>query len=240
MGGPCAVRVASLFLLAACWLQAARTDAQSVHDGGVWLSLNTQGDFDPLLPSQSKLRWWFDGHLRYLEDAGGYNQSIARPALGYAITPNATLWLGYAWINESPVSGQPSFNENRIWEQLTWAHRFRNSTISTRTRLEQRFVETGGDTGSRFRHLGKIDRPFRCESRLSLVAWDEAFFDLNSTDWGQQASFSQNRAFVGLGWQFRGNGKPKIEFGYLNQFLRRRSADDGFNHIASLNWFWTF
>jgi len=214
--------------------------AQSGQDGGVWFSANTQGVLGDRCAHKPGLRWWFDGHLRYLDDSGGYNQSIIRPALGYAINPNTALWWGYAWINELPTSGAPAFNENRMWEQLTWSRKCQRASMLSRTRLEQRFVETGDDTGWRFRQLVKVDRPLDFQPRLSLVAWDEAFFDLNSTDWGQQGSFSQNRLFIGMGWKFSGKNKPKIEVGYLNQFLRRQSAVDQSNHIASLNWFWTF
>lgn len=214
--------------------------AQTGHDGGAWLSINTQGVVGDRCPNQPGLRWWFDGHLRYLDDSGGYHQSIIRPALGYAITPNAALWWGYAWINELPTSGAPAFSENRMWEQLTWARECERATLSTRSRLEQRFVETGSNTGWRFRQLVKVDRPLERQPHLSLVAWDEAFFELNSTDWGQQDSFAQNRVFAGIGWRCSGKNSPKIEVGYLNQFLRRKGADDQFNHVASLNWFWTF
>lgn len=233
-------RLGTLFVLLALTGNSNTIHAQSDQDGGVWFSANTQGVLGNRCEHKPGLRWWFDGHLRYRDDSGGYNQSIIRPALGYAINSNTALWWGYAWINELPASGAPSFNENRMWEQLTWSGKCNAASILSRTRLEQRFVETGDDTGWRFRQLLKIDRPLDFQPRLSLVAWDETFFDLNATDWGQQDSFSQNRLFIGMGWKCSGKNKPKIEVGYLNQFLRRQGADDQSNHIASLNWFWTF
>jgi hypothetical protein len=232
--------LAAIVLAWVCLGHTTTSLAQSGQDRGAWFSVNTQGVVGDRCAHKPGLRWWFDGHLRYLDDSGGYNQSIIRPALGYALNPNTALWWGYAWINESPTSGAPAFNENRMWEQLTWSRECGLATLSTRSRLEQRFVETGDDAGWRFRQLVKLDRPLEFQPRLSVVAWDEAFFDLNSTDWGQQDSFSQNRIFVGLGWKCSGMNQPKIEVGYLNQFLRRQNADDQSNHIASLNWFWTF
>lgn len=214
-------------------------NAQSAHDFGAWFSVNTQGKCDHR-GERSKLRWWFDGHLRYLDDSDGFNQSIFRPGIGYQLNPNTNVWMGYAWINELPANGNPVFDENRIWQQLIWSKKLDQRTVWSRSRLEQRFVETGSDTGWRFRQFCKMDRPLHEESSLSIVAWDEFFLDLNETDWGQQGSFSQNRIFVGLGKKFDGPNSPKIEIGYLNQFLRRKSADDRFNHILSVNWFWTF
>lgn len=214
-------------------------NAQSIHDFGSWFSVNTQGKFNSC-SEDSKLRWWFDGHLRYLDDSDGFNQSIFRPGIGYQVNSNTNVWMGYAWINELPANGNPVFDENRIWQQLLWSKKLDLRTVWSRSRLEQRFVETGSDTGWRLRQFLKIDRPFHEGSTLSFVAWDEFFLDLNETDWGQQGSFSQNRVFVGLGKKFDGPHSPKIEIGYLNQFLRRKSADDRFNHIVSANWFWTF
>jgi len=212
---------------------------QTVDDFGSWFSVNTQGKFNRCA-EESKLRWWFDGHLRYLDDSDGFNQSIFRPGIGYQLTPNANAWIGYAWINELPANGNPVFDENRIWQQLLWSKKVGQQKLFSRSRLEQRFVETGSDTGWRFRQFVKMDRPFHEESPVSFVAWDEVFFDLNETDWGQQGSFSQNRLFLGLGRKFDVPNSPKIEIGYLNQFIRRKSAGDRYNHILSVNWFWTF
>jgi hypothetical protein len=228
-----------LWLWCAIAITCHHCNGQTVHDFGSWFSVNTQGKCNPCAEN-SKLRWWFDGHLRYLDDSDGFNQSIFRPGLGYQLNPNTNVWIGYAWINELPANGNPVFDENRIWQQLIWSKKVGQRALMSRSRLEQRFVETGSDMGWRFRQFCKMDRPFHEESSLSFVAWDEMFFDLNETDWGQQGSFSQNRLFVGLGKKFCGPNKPKVEIGYLNQFLRRKSADDRFNHILSVNWFWTF
>ena len=214
--------------------------AQSVHDSGTWLSVNTQGGIDAEYRGHSRLKWWFDGHLRFADDAGGYNQSIVRPGIGYQLSDKTTLWAGYAWINETPVSGNPNFDENRTWQQLIWSHQLCQSALTTRSRVEQRFVETGSDTGWRFRQFAKLARPFQFESRLSAVIWDEVFFDLNSTDWGQSGGFSQNRVFVGLGWKFDTRHEPRIEVGYFNQFLRKRSSTDRYTHVVAVNWFWDF
>ena len=214
--------------------------AQTTDDFGSWFSYNTAGKLNAY-DEESKLRWWFDGHLRFLDDSGGFTQSILRPGLGYQLTENTTAWLGYAWINTLPPSGAPVFDESRFWQQLLWSNKVGQQTLFSRSRLEQRWVETGDDTGWRFRQFVKSDRPFCEGSPWSFVAWDEAFFDLNVTDWGQQGSLSQNRLFLGLGRKLNGANKPKFEIGYLNQFERRKSAPgDRFNHIVSANWFFTF
>ena len=216
-----------------------KCSAQTVHDFGGWFSANMTGK-SYFLPEDSKLRWWFDGHLRYFDDAGGFGQSIFRPGVGYQLNPNTSLWLGYGWINESPVSGNPTFSENRIFQQLLWSDKLGEFSVQSRTRLEQRYVETGSDTGWRFRQFCRAHREIQPESPWILVAWDEIFVDLNTTDWGQNGSFSQNRLFLGIGRKLNGPNSPRLEIGYLNQFIRRKSAGDTINHILSTNWFWNF
>ena len=102
------------------------SQAQNQDDFGSWFWINTQGSLSPESNSESRLWWWFDGHLRYL------------------------------------------------------------------------------------------------------------------TDWGQIGSFSQNRVFTGIGYNLNGLNKPRLEVGYLNQFLRRPGDVDPVNHVLSVNWFWSF
>ena len=177
------VMLACLLLVMA--LPGRTAFAQTEDDFGAWFSINTQGKLRAS-NEDSKLRWWFDGHLRYFDDSDGFNQSIFRPGIGYQLNPNTNVWLGYAWINELPTSGAPPFDEHRIWQQLIWSKKFCQQTVSSRSRLEQRFVETGSDTGWRLRQFVKVDRPFYESSRGSFVVWDEMMLDLNTTDWGQQ------------------------------------------------------
>ena len=235
MGSLVLATAAFFFVLGSC----CQTQAQTIHDFGSWFSLNTQGKIKRC-SEESRLLWWFDGHLRYLDDSDGFHQSIFRPGLGYQITPNTNFWVGYAWINTLPPTGTELVDENRLWQQLMWAPKFKSFSFLSRSRFEQRFVETGDDTGLRFRQFFKVDRPFRCNSPYSLVAWNETFFDLNETDWGQRGSLGQNRLFLGVGKKFDGANIPKIEVGYLNQYARSKPGDDRVNHILSLNWFFTF
>lgn len=214
--------------------------AQSVHDAGQWSSLNLQGDLKFDGSDHSRIKWWFDGHMRLFDDADGYGQSIVRPAIGYKLRDNVTVWLGYGWINETNVAGN-NFDENRIFQQLIWTRKFQQINFQSRTRLEQRFVETGNDMGWRFRQFNKFLRPFEFNPQLSAILWNEAFIDLNQTDWGQAGTFSQNRLFSGFGWTLEQYAnQPRVEIGYMHQFIRRPGADDTHNHVLGINWFANF
>jgi hypothetical protein len=207
---------------------------QSVADGGQWTALFSQGDFD-VYPSP--LKWWFDGHLRLLDDTDGLHQSIIRPGVGWSLSEDLAAWAGYGWIHTVPVTGN-DFDEHRIWQQLTWSRGNEVRTLALRPRLEQRFLETGDDMGWRFRQLVRMQYHLPDLPRLSFVAWDEIFFHLNDTDWGAASGFDQNRAFVGFGWKHQPSSPLRTEIGYLNQTINTPAGADRVNHILSVNFYY--
>ena len=207
--------------------------AQTDHDEGLWLMFVGQGDFDAKEGPAQHLRWWVDIQPRWAAD--GTDQFLARPGLGYAFLDKASAWLGYAFVRtEREESGH--VDENRIWQQLNWTPSAGDVDFLSRTRLEQRWLDSGDDTGWRARQFVKATYPLPSRPRLFLSGYDEVFFDLNDTDWGQDTGFAQNRLFAGIGWKFDPEGHVVGEFGYLNQFVER-SGDDQMNHILSLNFF---
>jgi Protein of unknown function (DUF2490) len=217
----------------------ARTETK--EDEGLWLMLAGQGGFEAVRENPSDFRWWLDIQPRYFNAGDGLVQTLVRPGVGYAFADNAAAWLGYAWIvTERENAG--SSEEHRIWQQLTWSPEGAWLNLSSRTRLEQRFLKTGDDVGWRFRQFFKGTRPIAADSRLYLSVYDEVFVDLNDTDWGQRSGISQNRLFLGLGWKFGSStrsGPASLEVGYLNQFINRPRVDR-MNHILSINLFLNF
>jgi len=212
-------------------LTAAAPALAQESDIGAWFAFAGQGHFDQR-SDDARWRWWFDAHARFFEDSNGFDQGILRPGIGYDLSTSSTLWLGYGRFDNDP-SGAPSYVEHRVWQQFTWATKTGPGVFYSRTRLEQRFVETGDDTGWRLRQFQRYTRPLEPRSRLGLRLWDELFFDLNDTDWGANTGFAQNRLFVGLGWTFERAEHLTLEFGYLNQFIVGSSASDSLNHILS-------
>lgn len=212
--------------------------AQVVDDGGLWLALFAQGNLQGVADHpQRSLKWWFDGHGRFLEDADGFNQSIVRPGIGWTLNDEAAAWAGYGWIRTSPIAGD-DFDEHRIWQQTTWSRRLDPATYALRSRLEQRFLETGDDVGLRFRQLFRFQHDLPQSEHFSFVTWDELFFHLNDTDWGANNGFDQNRIFVGLGWKHSPDSRGRTEVGYLNQSIHSRYSDDRSHHILSINFYW--
>ncbi len=232
-----------LFAWTRCFVAAAslglisNLHAQTIHDGGMWLAFFGNDDLKIRDPQKLKLKWWFDSQLRLLEDADGLQQSLIRPGIGLEIEENTTLWGGYAWIHNSPITGD-NFDEHRIWQQWMWTPKSEVMNYVIRLRYEQRYVETGDDVGLRWRQFFRAQRKLQARPNLSLVAWNETFFHLNNTDWGAETGFDQNRLFLGLGIENRFATRGRFEIGYLNQTIDQSGPSVRSNHILSLNYFY--
>ncbi|MGX2038645.1 DUF2490 domain-containing protein [Methylocaldum sp. MU1018] len=207
--------------------------AESLEDFQTWGNITAVGGFGFVDPKLKNVRYWLEGQGRFGEETTRLSQSMVRPALGYALNDRASVWLGYAWIFTDRPFTRRRFDENRIWQQLLWTQPTAFGSFSSRTRFEQRFIETGSDTGWRFRQLVKLSVPLSFAPDFSLVGWEEVFVNINKTDWGADDGLDQNRVFVGLGYNF--DKHIKTEIGYMNQYIRRAEAADRISHVLSVS-----
>lgn len=214
---------------------SVESSGQTIDDTGLWFAALGNGEFESL-GEESRLRWWFDAHYRLRNDTDGFNQSIVRPGMGYAIDDTQTIWAGYGWINTSPILGE-DFDEHRFWQQWTATPSAGDWQFLHRSRFEQRWVETGDDVGLRWRQLVRGQRKLSSFPELSFILWDELFLNFNDTDWGARSGLDQNRLFIGYGYKRCEHARVRTEIGYLNQFVNRQGNVDGMNHILSVNFF---
>jgi len=222
--------------LLACALVLSLTSTSRAQDSdvGAWFAFIGQGHFEHPDPD-ARWRWWFDGHARFFEDSDGFDTSIVRPGIGYDIAPGTTLWMGYGWIRNDPADTD-HFDEHRFWQQLTYGRNIGSASRAfSRTRLEQRFDDRGGETGWRLRQFLRWVQRVAPDARFAFRFWDEAFIDLNDTNWGADTGFRQNRAFAGFGWDLDEERQYTLEFGYMNQWLLNENADDANNHILAVS-----
>lgn len=205
--------------------------AHASEDWQTWGAVVATGDIGG---GDSTVRYWLEGQGRFNDDSSRFNQGIVRGALGYVVAPRTTVWAGYAFVPTDPQNRRDDIVEHRAWQQLTWSsdRPVAGFTLATRTRLEQRLIESTDDTGWRFRQLVKLTRPLAGDGAVYWSFWDELFVNFNDTDWGADGGIDQNRVFAGIGVGLAVNAKAEI--GYLNQFVRRANRDDAHNHILSL------
>jgi len=221
----------SPFVLLLAAFIGSNSKADSIDDFGAWGTIQGQGSFISSDSAASKWQWWMEGQGRLFNDAGHLGQSIIRPGVGYKLSDQVSVWLGYAWVNTSTL-GKQATDEHRIWQQLSWNHAYSWGNMATRTRLEQRLLSNGNDTGWRFRQFLKYTHPLYSK-RVYLSLWDEVFVNINSTDWGENNGFGQNRIFAGLGLFIDSQRHFRFELGYMNQFVHHENRIDQMNHLIS-------
>jgi hypothetical protein len=178
-----------------------------------------------------------------LDDAGHIDQLLLRPALGYQLTDNLSIWQGYAWVgsyNQRHIPPQsPFFEESRIYQQVNYTHRFQSLKILSRTRLEERWIEHVDGTAVRFRTMLRGAYPLPMAPEWALVVSDEIFVHLNTVGTrGPAAGFDQNRFFVGINRTF--SKYLNMDIGYQNQLLNSRSIPElanQMNHVILLQLF---
>jgi hypothetical protein len=216
-----------------------RVDAQQTEDSGIWLGGFANGKLPASLNNDAgSWRLWTDVQVRFGDNASRFSQGVLRPGIGYAIGRGWTVWVGYAYIRTDPPYSTSTTTEQRLWEQASWSGAVGTTVLSSRTRMEQRFVSNGSDTGWRLREFVKASRRLARQPIWSVVVSDEFFLNLNSTDFGASAGSDRNRFFVGPGVAL--SRALVMEIGYLNQYTFRSNGPDKNDHLFATNLFWSF
>lgn len=206
--------------------------ADSIEDGRFWFNIQANG-----ATGINKLRWYMEVQPRVRDEGAHLDQLLLRPAVYYQLTEQSSIWAGYAHVVTHPAS-KSAFDEHRVWQQYLYQFApIHNISIQSRTRLEQRFIESSDDTGHKLRQMFRVVMPSGISPKLSWVFYDEYFINLNHTDYGAQRGFDQNRAFIGANWAI--SDLAKFEFGYLNQRINAEPADR-VNHVLSSTLNFTF
>ncbi len=235
--------------------------AWSLTGGGVTpvqaftqLGPNTRSDFRLWTPVYltvslpSSFLAYMEVNPRIGDDVTNIDQLLLRPALGYKLTENLSIWQGYAWVgnfNQAHTPPQsPFFDENRIWQQVNYAHKFSSFKFLSRTRLEERWIEHADGTAVRFRQMLRVAFPIPPAPEWAFVAYDEIFMNLNtvgsSKGKGPGAGIDQNRFFLGINRTF--SQYFNMDIGYQNQMINSRQLPGNantINHIFLLQIFIT-
>jgi hypothetical protein len=173
-------------------------------DTQAWGVFTVQKELSP------RWRAYFEVQPRFGQDVNGLERLLVRPAIGYRIRPNLSVWQGYGW---TPLVDPTFVDEHRLFQQLLYEDNLGKASVSNRVRLEERFIEHAGGTALRFRNMLRVSHPISADKKWALVGFDEFFWNLNSTTRGPVSGFDQNRLFFGISRQL--NPQVRLETGYL-------------------------
>jgi Protein of unknown function (DUF2490) len=205
--------------------------AETDDDNRIWLNLNAQGK----LPIEG-INWFAELQPRWHNNGRELDQLLLRPAIFYKLSERSSLWLGYANA-QTRTTRSGTTEEYRIWQQFSYTFKLGTVALQSRTRLEQRKLDTGDDIGYRLRQMVRLTMPSEQAPKFSLIGSNEVFVNLNDTDWGMRSGFDQNRLFFGIGYSV--NSKLRLEAGYLNQHVNTATIDRR-NHVLSTSLSFTF
>ena len=152
---------------------------------------------------------------------GDLEQLLLRTGVGYDLTDNANVLLGYGFIHsQNYVDGseeKAKVDEHRIFQQFITKSKIGSVGLQHRYRFEQRFVSD--DFKLRFRYFLGVSVPLKFKEyhKLYLSAYNELFLNTEGN------IFDRNRLYLGLGHKL--NDKLKVEAGYMTQMFQEGSRD---------------
>lgn len=217
----CARRPGSLFRpffgCAAAGLASVTPTFAQDHDLQQWTALVAQGAVADNVVVQ------VDVQPRLTNNASRLGQFQLSPSIGYKVSNKATVFLGYMYVHTDPVD-RPATDENRVYQHVIYrVGKIGDVSITARTRLEERTVVGDEDLSVRFRQQLRVQMPLGDEDDAKLVAWTEAFYNLNDADWGPRAGFDRWRNLIGVDVPIAQGFM--IEPAYLDQIVFRPGPD---------------
>lgn len=204
------------------------TASHAKNSSGIWVSNTYQTDF-----GGSRYLAFLELQPRSKNDNNEFAQLIVRPFIGYKVTQNFQLWLGFAWQGEYDASNDFDLATKDLVQQAQWTHNFNPQVnFQYRFRQEQRFFEDA-DLSHRMRHRFRLQYNFP-DSKAFLVAFDELFIYFNSLNNSRlehsvQAGVNQNRSYVGIGYKL--TPYLNLDTGYQLQYVNNFGSADLFNHV---------
>jgi hypothetical protein len=182
-------------------------------------------------PISPQFRGYFEIQPRIINDSDRVGPVLIRPAIGYNLRPNVSLWLGYAYI---PTYNPNRSDENRLFQQLLVTSKYPRFDLINRTRLEERFLPGADDPSLRFRHFIRIFYPLDKTRKWSLVGQEEIFFNLNSATPNLQRGYDQNRIFAGVGYTLSKSTRFEIGYQYVHVRVPTAAPDRHLHTILTM------
>jgi hypothetical protein len=209
--------LAGLLALSSTWstpAHANETDVEALQ----WFMVNAT------MPIAGKWKFYMEAQPRMGTDPAtrdfNLRALLIRPAAGYQITDEWSLWAGYGYT----PTFDPYRYENRVFQQSLHVTNVGPVKMVNRTRLEERMIQDAGQPAMRLRHYLWFQYPLPQAPKWSLIAAAEPFINLNTVTNGPIAGFDQNRLYLGVGRQLTDH--LRVEVDYLNQFVDGHDGAD--------------
>ena len=194
-------------------ISASPTLAQQ-QDEQLWVKLGAS------VKLAEKFELELETNQRFSGDRDGLYESQYLAALSYEIAEGVTLTGGLNRIVERS-DGETTATEWRPRQQISFPiSRIGPGQLAGRVRVEQRFRSSSNDVGHRVRPEISYSLPLR--KALDLEFAHESYFNLNSTDFGQESGHDRMRNSAALSFALAKS--LKVEVGYMNQY--RFNGDD--------------
>ena len=172
-----------------------------------------------------------DFQVRSTEQFDGIKNFLIRPSFNHAFNKNLSATLGYSYFNtlvNNTENQKSSLSENMIWEQFFATHKINTINITSRVRLEQRFIEQQNSNifTQRMRFFVRTVIPLtkpvpqRFNKGTYIALQEEIFFNVQNKSQLNTHFYDQNRVSINLGYKF--NQKVNVEAGYLYQSIQRK------------------
>lgn len=175
-----------------------------------------------------KLRIRLEAQERFTDDASRLGQLLLRPAVGYQVNDDLSVYGGYAYVLTNP-EGPAKSNEHRFFQEVNLRLiNTDNITVTSRNRLEQRTWEEIGGTALRYRN--QVALRAKISENNKLVLYTEPFIGLNTKGF-QRNGVGVWRNFIGISIPV--SKELSLTPGYLNQYSFR-PGEDRSQHIANV------
>ena len=170
-------------------------------------------------------------------------QLYIQPSIVYTLNSRINFSASYTYQRNNPFRSIYS-NENRLWQQVTYAQQLAKYKLTHRVRFEERFIQNRTTNlyplSTRLRYQLGFSMPLQGKTldinEFYLSAYNESYFSLSGA---KNATYSENWSYLGTGYNLGKYGK--LELGYLLQyFVRNPQKDLRVLNLFQLMWVTSF
>ena len=154
----------------AALLCAGASVPAAAHDAQLWFNTTLYGSIEDFA-------FFAEVQPRFGNDISKLDQFFFRPAVGWKVNQDLTLYQGYAYVEDR---GMPQVRiEDRSFQEINWKlGEINGLKTSSRTRFEQRWRSDGKDVAFRVREQMRVSAPLTSAAdSVSALGWT----DVNGT-----------------------------------------------------------